>query len=87
MSSYLALVKRIMHVLISCSLKEEDEKKKCKVMPEVRGTYFKNTLLPCVKHQHNYFIKHQHPLDKSFFAQLGTLKKKKKKIGYHILLL
>jgi hypothetical protein len=76
-----------MHVLISCSLKEEDEKKKkCKVMPEVRGTYFKNTLLPCVKHQHNYFIKHQHPLDKSFFAQLGTLKKKKK-IGHHILLL
>lgn len=64
--------------------KKMKKKKKCKVMPEVRGTYFKNTLLPCVKHQHNYFIKH-HPLDRSLFAQLGTLKKKKK--GHHILLL
>jgi hypothetical protein len=27
MSSYLALVKEMMHVLISCLLKEEDEKK------------------------------------------------------------
>jgi hypothetical protein len=27
MSSYLALVKKMMHVLISCTLKEGDEKK------------------------------------------------------------